>query len=186
MAVIFGVKNGAVFEPNISRSCDMFRYENGDYVATMHDFSKGYHDYIDIYFTYDAQTREFIKNTTNSDDFDYTKIINGDFSDFAGVWKNVNGNELTLQVNGMDGEDSNGNFRFFVEDIKLEADGSYSWAIMAYYNGNPVDGYRFILYPKGINVVSWDGNIIYTDNSEVRLWSGNGSVESADSIYYKQ
>ncbi len=186
MAVILGVKNGTVFEPNISRSCDMFRYENGDYVATMHDFSKGYHDYIDIYFTYDAQTREFIKNTTNTDDFDYTKIINGDFSDFAGVRKNANGNELTLQVNGMDGEDSNGNFRFFVEDIKLEADGSYSWAIMAYYNGNPVDGYRFILYPKGINVVSWDGNIIYTDNSEVRLWSGNGSVESADSIYYKQ
>ena len=118
--------------------------------------------------------------------YNYDKILTGDFSDFAGVWENALGGEINLQVNGMDGNDSDDDFTFSVEDIRKEDDGSYTWAVVAYYNGRAVDGYAIILYPENVDIISWNGRVVNTDKSKMRMWVGNGSVtEQSDYIFYK-
>ena len=55
---------------------------------------------------------------------------------------------------------------------------------MAYYNGNAVDGFRIVIYPKGVDVIAWNGKVVPTDTSKLRLWAGNGSVADGYDFYY--
>ena len=184
---IYGYRNGLVYEPKISGSYEWFRYEDGKYFAEKSDFSQGYHDWITYEFIYDAESNEFIEK---SDQYDYNKILNGDFSDFSGVYKTSLGATMTLLSNGIDELDAinakNNDFQLHVEDIRKETDGSYSWGVVSYYNGMAMDGYRVILYPKGVDVIAWDDRILNTDISKIRLWSGNGDVSNEEYIFYKE
>ena len=116
---------------------------------------------------------------------DKDKLLDGDFSDFAGPYATTSGASTTLYANGMD-EWSMGNNSCEVADITKSADGSYTWSILYYDNGNVVDGCRVVLYPVGVNVIAYDGSVLETDTSKMRLWKGNDDVSSVEYIYYKR
>lgn len=65
VSYIFGVKNGASYQPDISGKYMTFWGDNSGkniYVGYTSDFSKGYHDYIENTFTYDTGTHQFVKS----------------------------------------------------------------------------------------------------------------------------
>lgn len=56
---LFGVRDGVPYQPEISGQYGSFRQDGGKYYGSTSDFSKGYHDYIDHEFTFDAASGEF-------------------------------------------------------------------------------------------------------------------------------
>ena len=57
---VYGVKDGAFFEANISKKyMDFGRNKDGELFAWSNDWSKGYHDIIEHVFEYDPDTRVF-------------------------------------------------------------------------------------------------------------------------------
>lgn len=154
-----GCKNGELFEPEISEKYAGFGDRTMNYMfSSISDFDKLNCDYIGYYsyfkdggghiwdpipFGYDDTTREFTIKSDNS--IDYEKILTGDFSDIAGVWRNAKGNTIILQNNGMDSStESNNNLEFVAENIKKKDNGSYSWSIIAYYGDKAVGGYGVV------------------------------------------
>lgn len=63
LSYILGVRDGAVYEPDISRTCEWFTYaEYRDYYyALTNDFSQGWHDYVSLYYVFDADTGQFLQ-----------------------------------------------------------------------------------------------------------------------------
>lgn len=66
---VFGVKNGAVYEPAISGNYMSFGTDlesgtatSGVFYGYTSDFSKGYHDYIPTTFIFDAASGEFVES----------------------------------------------------------------------------------------------------------------------------
>lgn len=60
VSVIFGVRNGASYQPKVSGNYQWFHEKSsGVYIGTKSDWSNGWHDYIDYTFTFDASTGEF-------------------------------------------------------------------------------------------------------------------------------
>lgn len=115
------------------------------------------------------------------------RLLNGDFSEFAGTYKYNSGNSFELLANGLSNIDvSSEKTEFRVEDICESSDGTYIWSVNCYYNGECMDGVICIIYPKGVEVVSYDGRILPTDTSKVRFWSGNAEVSDVQYIAYKQ
>lgn len=66
---IYGVKAGSAYELEISGEYMLFgtsldsdsNQPEGSVVGFISDFSKGYHDYVPVYFTYDANLGEFVE-----------------------------------------------------------------------------------------------------------------------------
>ena len=62
VSVVFGVRNGSSYQPNISGKYQYFHCTSDNvYVGTTSDFSQGYHQYIDVTFSFNASTGEFEK-----------------------------------------------------------------------------------------------------------------------------
>lgn len=103
--------------------------------------------------------------------------------DFIGTYSNNLGSTMIVYPDRTTSADDNSSYPSIVGDMKKETDGSYSWSVSSGY-----DGYTVIIYPIGVDVISWDGKVVNTDTSQIRLWSGNGSVSTDQSnyIYYKQ
>ncbi len=60
--LLFGVKDGVPYEPEVSGGYDTFRQKDGGgYAGDSIDFSKGYRDYIEHNFTFDAASGQFKK-----------------------------------------------------------------------------------------------------------------------------
>jgi len=59
ITLILGVKDGVPYQPEVSGGYQMFQQSGSGYTGITSDFSKGYHDYIDHDFTFDAATGEF-------------------------------------------------------------------------------------------------------------------------------
>lgn len=63
---IFGVKNNQAYQPRISGKYMLFTQSNNKYSGLSSDFSQGFHDYIENYFSFIDNTREFEKETVFS------------------------------------------------------------------------------------------------------------------------
>ncbi len=62
LSVILGVKNGEVYEPDISEQYMGFKQgDEGQFIGYTSDFSQGFHDYIEHPFRFDGQTGQFIE-----------------------------------------------------------------------------------------------------------------------------
>ena len=64
---IYGCNGNEAHEPNVSGEYEYFREENGSFVADTSDFSKGYHDWITLNFSYDENSMEFINSSSNEE-----------------------------------------------------------------------------------------------------------------------
>lgn len=136
-------------------------------------------DVYDNQYIYYKQD-EALSDATNA-------LFNGDFSEFSGIYKYNSGNSFELLANGLSNLDiSDEETEFRVEDITKCSDGTYMWSVNCYYYGECIDGAMCILYPKGVEVVSYDGRILPTDTTKVRFWSGNAEVSDVQYIAYKQ
>lgn len=61
-SIVMGVKNGKPYEPAVSGQYGVFLpTDDGRFCAVKHDFSAGYHEYIQTYFVFDERTKEFIE-----------------------------------------------------------------------------------------------------------------------------
>jgi len=107
--------------------------------------------------------------------YDYSKILKGDFSEFAGIWASggAGGSRFRLNSNGTiaDGERAAG--------FSAKPDGSYVWSRTA-TGVNSATG--MALFPEGVDVIA-DGKIIQTDKTKVRILVGK--YFSNDDIYYQ-
>jgi len=104
--------------------------------------------------------------------YDYAKILNKDFSDFAGNWKNGNGDRQQLKNDGIFGVNGREIFT-----PKHESNGAYSWIV-----GSGQDGWHMKLYPVGTAVPG-----VQSDTTKVRLtmvMTPDGTASQAE-IYYK-
>ena len=114
-----------------------------------------------------AQTQQSSIETS----FDYSKILNGDLSEFAGYWVNNRSERALLAANGAfsfqktDGDFGGGEIAnyFRSENIDHMALGGdvYLWN---FYDTD----YFLVLYPAGVEII---GAINPTDNSRVRIFS---------------
>jgi hypothetical protein len=111
-------------------------------------------------------------NPPASGSYDYAKILNKDFSDFAGNWKNGNGDRQELKNNGIFGVNG-----IEIFPPKRESNGAYSWIV-----GSGQDGWHMKLYPVGTAVPG-----VQSDTTKVRLtmvFTPDGTASQAE-IYYK-
>ena len=61
--------------------------------------------------------------------YDYSKILNGDLSDFVGTWKNAEGDIINLKADGTQGDDGvledGTTYNDIAVDFKLQGNGAY-------------------------------------------------------------
>jgi len=106
--------------------------------------------------------------------YDYSKILKGDFSDFAGTWESSEYGPIQFRTNGTFNENwvASG-FRFDKDD------NTYKWVI-----DDRRDGSVMALYPIGVEIKKHnDGKIIQSDKTKVRL--GYGYMDTSDFIFYR-
>jgi hypothetical protein len=108
----------------------------------------------------------------NNKSYDYSKLLQGDFSEFAGNWKAGYSN-LRLRANGTYGD--------FIRtgNITLKPDKYYTWSLSS-NTGN--DEVEMFLYPAGVNIIA-DGETVQSDKKKVRLLAGE-YVPGISDIFY--
>ena len=105
----------------------------------------------------------------------YSKLLNGDFSQFTtGYWA-LGRSGIQLRA---DGTFKNG---VTASAARRNDDGTYFWNMWDKKDGS---GWGAVLYPVGVEVTSADGGIIKTDTTKVRLAMGHDAPMSEDEIYY--
>ena len=124
--------------------------------------------------------------------YDYSKILNGDLSDFVGVWENSEGNYIYLKADGTQGDDGvleDGTiYNDIAVDFKLQENGVYCWSVQYVFERGGGESYAIWLYPIGVEV-KVNNEVIETDISKVRLYAGQDFLPAekmSDSIYYLQ
>jgi len=120
---------------------------------------------------------------------DYLKILNGDLSDFTGIWVNGYGSRMELISNGIfRGTGSADAAGISSGDFYKKEDGSYTWGV----GGDGYGGFGVILYPVGVDVIGQIGyedfsfkmGIIPTDTGKVRLAVVQAPPADSNEIYY--
>lgn len=100
-------------------------------------------------------------------------ISNGeDFSNFAGVYKNAQGETVTLSADGGTSEDQKGS------GLLLDPAGYWSWGIVGKVSDTAL--YSLRIYPVGVEVSGG----IETDTTQARLFQGQNEPMNASEFYY--
>lgn len=116
----------------------------------------------------------------------YDKILKGDFSYVAGVYEYPDGNTRELLPDGLYWDvPTREGYEARVEGIEKLPDGSYSWSIGDYENGECFGGVACMIYPVGVEVVTEDGKVLDTDTTKIRYWSGQDTVYTEEYIAHK-
>jgi len=121
----------------------------------------------------------FLSTTAPAGPQDYSKILKGDFSAFAGYWKDGHGDRQQLTSKGVfiSPEAAGENIAAF--GFK-KVDGYYVWQ-----NHTGEGGWAVILYPAGVDVQGYNG-IISTDKTKPRIYAGQDGPSSNAGMYYKE
>lgn len=111
--IIYGVKDGTVYEPEISGEymcfgtsqdymgiIDSTQPENS-YVGFSSDFSKGYHDYIPVYFVFDENAAEFtLYHTQDETEINVKELISSGTCGDNLTWTLTEDGTLTISGTG--------------------------------------------------------------------------------------
>jgi len=103
--------------------------------------------------------------------YDYSKLLKGDLSEFAGNWK-AGYSTLRLRANGTYGD--------FIRtgNITLDPGKYYTWSL----SSNTNDEVEMFLYPAGVDIKA-EGEVIQSDKKKVRLLAGE-YVPGISDIFY--
>ena len=105
--------------------------------------------------------------------YPYTAILDGDLSEFAGIWINGRGQTKALTAGGIiDDGLYVSNFSRNTDDVIF-----YSWWV-----SQSGDGFETKLHPAGTEVINNNGQLIKTDTTKDRI--SIYFVESNDDVYY--
>lgn len=121
--------------------------------------------------------------------YDYSKILRGDLSDFTGEWINAEGYKHNLKADGTEGITLPGNGKVYhqvADDFMLHSEGYYDWCVCLEPN-DLGDSYAFWLYPVGVEIIV-EGKIVKSDTSRVRMYAGHGFTspeEMPNQIFYR-
>jgi len=106
--------------------------------------------------------------------YDYSKILRGNFADFAGTWINGRGERQQLNANGTFARGQRAvNTR--LGTTTSGPAGAYIWGVEVSAGG----GFAAALFPAGVEVPG-----VRTDATKVRLFTGQDSPSSGDQIFY--
>jgi len=108
--------------------------------------------------------------------YDYSKILKGDFSDFAGTWVNGKGDSIQLKADGSFRDDFRDRTFLFDKDS-----GTYLLSL-----GTGQDSFSMFLFPVGVDAYNDDGKLVKTDTTKIRLHSNNPRPSSNDVLYYRE
>jgi len=122
--------------------------------------------------------------------FNYSNILNGDLSEFAGYWNNEIGERIQLRADGtlvrangtfIAGNTAEG-FRRQSNEYLASGGEIFMWEIIS-----DEDVYYVALYPAGVDVKAYDG-IVSSDNKKVRLTADYDLFSSigAGNVFYKE
>jgi|GEM_PF-6640470 len=109
----------------------------------------------------------------------YAKILNGDFSDFAGIWVNGRSEIIRIRQDGTLG------------DRQEAGSGSFDENRFYHWFSNPIDeewSYSISLYPAGLEFNHYSGRV-RTDTAKDRIYIEAGMTErvvSSDDVYIRQ
>jgi len=135
-------------------------------------------------------TGNFIQDTLVTAD-SYSKILNGDFSDFAGMWVNGRGQRARLTPDGVFTlQRPDGNFAwglrasgFKRENDNMMSDESfYMWSNADALDGTGGTGMR--LFPAGGEILR-NGSLVQTNTSKDRIYAGS-DILSSIVIFYRE
>lgn len=121
-------------------------------------------------------------------EYDYDEILNGNLSDFEGIWINEENAEITLKADGTAGEEYTENDITYKEKaggFEKQEDGCYTWGVSLEDYDGP-SSYDMWLFPVGVDVFVY-GQIVETDTTVVRLYAGHDfypANEMSVKIYY--
>lgn len=104
--------------------------------------------------------------------YDYSKLLEGDLSDFAGHWK-AGFSNFIFRADGTYGDFVR------ISDVRMESGGYYTWSVSSNSSNNVIE---MFLFPVGIDIIV-DGEIIQTDKTKVRILTGKYKPGISD-IYY--
>lgn len=102
------------------------------------------------------------------------KILQGDLSDFAGIWANGRGDSVTLSPDGTfygNYTEDGVTYKEIAEKFSKEQSG-YMWGVHLENYAGP-SGYTVWFYPAGAEVWSYYGGYIPTDTTRDRLYAGH-------------
>jgi len=119
-----------------------------------------------------SETQTAVTVTANP----YPEILNGDFSAFAGIWENGNGDKRQLRPDGFLTDGSYGDYGINPYRFDINGKGAnmhYSWMIL--------DGLDINLYPAGVEIITEDNQVIQSDTTKVRIAV---YPKSSNDIYY--
>jgi hypothetical protein len=104
--------------------------------------------------------------------YDYSKLLKGDLSEFAGEWK-AGYSSFRLKANGTYGD--------FIRtsDISKEAGKYYTWSLSSNTGNGDIE---MFLYPAGVEIIS-DGEIIQSEKKKVRILNGKYNPSVSDIFY---
>ena len=123
------------------------------------------------------------KNKSGKQSYDYSKILKGDLSEFsasAGYWENSSNHRQRLTADGLDFDHSDG---WVATDFSLSPNGSYGWVVNPEYRGpENSSGYGVDIFPIGVDIYDYNKELIQTDKTKVRMFSGREIT--LEEIYY--
>jgi len=118
------------------------------------------------------------KNIAAAGIYDYSKVLIGDFSEFAGNWA-AGGASFNLSADGTYGD--------FIRtsDVSKASGGYYTWSLLYKVPGDAgnyaIDRMMF-LFPVGVDIIA-NGEIIQSDTTKVRILTGEYNP-GISSVYY--
>jgi len=120
---------------------------------------------------------------TAAADYDYSKILKGDFSDFAGTWVNNAGEREQLNADGTF-ELKTGGINYWAKDFRPYTAGAYIWSAgWASTDGGDGSDFEVILFPVGVEVYNYSDVLVQSDKTKVRLHKG---FTGFDELYYPE
>jgi len=114
------------------------------------------------------------KNKSGKESYDYSKILKGDLSDFAGTYVDGRGDKLELKADG--------SYRDYFIELHFSFDkdsGTYCLGL-----GSGQDSFSMYLFPVGVDAYNSDGKLVKTDKTKIRLHDNNPHPSSSDDLYY--
>jgi hypothetical protein len=127
------------------------------------------------------------QTTTKTVQYNYSKILKGDLSEFTGIWwVNSWGDRMQFMIDDETLKDG-----YSISNFSKKEDGSYYWA-QRYYDERSKEGWAIgiYLYPAGVEIEAddifplYDTNITPSDTTKIRMGAGDGPPNDAKSVFY--
>ena len=135
--------------------------------------------------TEDNVIAEAAQTPAAAEGYNYSKILNGDFSEFAGTWVNSSCRRIKLNADGsfIDGFKSSPVIR---SEDSYYGTGIYQWGISS---ESTADGFNvswgIILFPVGVDVKE-GGHVFQSDTAKVRVALVQQDFSASHQLYYRE